>query len=377
MTAFTQGPGGNGFDNALIPVEVRNKYFEEVLLLSPLSVFMGDSPESIIQVLYKKDGTGPTSTFSFSRELDYKNIIFGYDQISGKGQNLAFYEDTISVNQGAIVDVIKGIQLTQLVTPIDIYNAMKPKLQTAHKRNIVYSILQSATTAYCPNNAGIIGTTGPVASRAIYGVPGHTAYNANPQTAIAAMDGHTPTTAGLSVAGIRALRDLAITGGQGVGSFETEKRISPFMLKSRDGFPSPFYAYFMDTASYASLQADSAWAGFYNRGVIEMPNQPSSLMGSFFKGQIDNVMIYEVPELGNFQQTFTNTVSWNLFCGAQAFGMMWHKEPWFTQEFTNHNTVVEMAMIEHRGQKAIMFPSFANTANNIENGLIHHFVQIS
>ena len=376
MSVFTPGPGGNGYDAALIPVEVRNAYFEEILLLSPLSIFMGNSPEAVIQVLYKKDGTGPTSTFAFSRELDYKNIVYGYDQISGKGQNLAFYEDTITVNQGALVDVIKGIQLTQLTTPIDIYNAMKPKLQTAHKRNIVYSLLQSATAPYTVGG-GALGTTGPVTARVIYGVPGVTAYNANPQTAIAAMSGHTPATAGLSVAGIRALRDQAIYGGVGVGGFEAEKRISPFMLKNRDGFPSPFYAYFMDTPSYNSLQADNAWAGFYNRGVIEMPNQPSSLVGSFFKGQIDNVMIYEVPELGNFQQTFTVTASWNMFCGAQAFGLMWHKEPWFTQEYTNHDTVVEMAMIEHRGQKAIMFPSFANTAVNIENGIIHHFVQIS
>lgn len=376
MSAYTPGPGGNGYDNALIPIEVRNKYFEEVLLLSPLSAFMGDSPESVIQVLYKKDGTGPTSTFAFSREIDYKNTVMGYDQISGKGQNLAFYEDTITVNQQALVDVIKGIQLTQLTTPIDIYNAMKPKLQNAHKRNIVYSLLKAATSDYC-NAAGQIGTSGPVSSRAIYGVPGVTNYDANPHVAIAAMTGSTFDTAGLSVAGIRALRDLAITGGQGAGSFEAEKRISPYMLKTRDGFPSPFYVYFMDTASYASLQKDDAWKSFYNRGVIEMPNQPSSLVGSFFKGQIDNVLIYEVPELGNFQQTATNTVSWNLFCGAQAFGLMWHKQPWFTQEFTNHDTVVEMAMIEHRGQKAIKFPSFANTAVNIENGIIHHFVQIA
>jgi hypothetical protein len=190
--------------------------------------------------------------------------------------------------------------------------------------------------------------------------------------------GATYSTGGLSVQGIKNLRDMAINGGQ---SFEIDKRISPYMLKTREGFPSPFYVYFMSTASYRSLEADPDWKGFYNRGIIETPNQPSSLSGSFFKGQIDNVLIYEVPELGNFKlgtaQGFARDNAWNLFCGAQAFGMIWHKAPWFVQELTNMETVIEMAMLEFRGEKAIKFPSFQNEAVPIENGIIHHIVRLT
>lgn len=358
----------NAYDTGLIPLEVRAKYFEEILLLSPLSMFMGDSPESVIQVLYKKDGTGPTSTFSFSREIDYKNPIYGYDQISGKGQNLKFYDDTITVTKQAIPDVLKGIQITQLNTPIDVYNAMKPRLQTAHKRNLVYSMLKSATFDAYPN----LGV-GPLTQRVLYG--NTDVYNASINGAVAAMSGATYNASGLSVKGIRKLRDMAILGGN---TFEYDKRISPYMLKSREGFASPFYVYFMDTPSYVSLTNDPDFKGFFSRGTIEMPNQPSSLMGSFFKGQIDNVLLYEVPELGNFQVTSSSkTASWNLFCGAQAFGLVWHKEPWFTQEFSNHNTIVEMAIHEMRGQKSIMFPSFQDETKLVENGIIHNLVQIA
>ena len=361
----------NAYDTSLIPVEVRAQYFEEVLLQSPLSMFMGDSPESVIQVIYKKDGTGPTSTFSFSRELDYKNVIYDYDQITGKGQNLKFYEDTITVRQQAIADVIKGIQLVQLNTPIDVYNAMKPKLQTAHKRNITYSLLKSATF----DSYGPAYTAGPITDRVQYGTGG--AYDASMITAADNLGGNTYANGGLSVQGIKNLRDMAINGGN---SFEIDKRISPYMLKSREGFPSPFYVYFMSTDSYRSLEGDPDWKGFYNRGTIESPNQPSGLMGSFYKGQIGNILVYEVPELGNFKlgtaQGFARDNAWNLFCGAQAFGMIWHKEPWFAQEYSNMNTIVEMAMIEHRGQKAIKFPSFQNEATPIENGIIHHIVRL-
>jgi hypothetical protein len=364
----------NAYDTSLIPTEVRAQYFEEVLLQSPLSGFMGDSPEDVIQVINKNDGTGLTSTFSFSREIDYKSPIYDYDQISGKGQALKFYEDTITVRQQALADLLKGIQLTKLTTPIDIYNALKPKLMTAHKRNITYSLLKSATF----DSYGAAFTAGPVTNRVQYGTDGTGAsYNANMITASDALVGNAYNNGGLSVQGIKNLRDMAINGGL---SFEVDKRISPYMLKTREGFPSPFYVYFMSTASYRSLEGDPDWKGFYNRGIIEMPNQPSSLSGSFFKGQIDNVLIYEVPELGNFKvgtaQGFARDNAWNLFCGAQAFGLVWHKTPWFAQELTNMNTVVEMAMIEMRGQKAIKFPSFADETVSIENGIIHHITRL-
>lgn len=374
MAAFNPATP-NAYDTTLIPREVRAQYFEEVLLQSPLSMFMGDSPESVIQVLYKKNGTGNTTTFSFSRELDYKSEITGYGQISGTGQDLKFYEDEITVYQRARSDKLQGIQLTQLNTPIDIFNALKPKLLTAHKRNITYSLLKSATFDSYGSNYG----AGPVIDRVQYGTDATLGANwdASMITAADALLGNDHTNGGVSVQSIKNMRDMAVLGGV---TFEKEKRISPYMMKTREGFPYPMFVYFMSTASYKSLEADPDWKQFYNRGLIEMPNQPSGLVGSFFRGQIDGVLIYEVPELGNFKvgtaQGFARDNAWNLFCGAQAFGLVWHKEPWFVQEFTNMETVVQMAMLEFRGEKSIKFPSFTNEAVPIENGIIHHIVRL-
>ena len=365
----------NAYDTSLIPVEVRAQYFKEVLLESPLSMFMGSTPESVIQVVRKPNGTGTTTTFSFSREIDYKNEIFDYDQISGKGQDLKFYEDTITVRQRSRSDKLQGIQLTQLTTPIDIYNELRPKLLTAHKRNITFTLLKSATF----DSYGPLFTAGPVTDRVQYGTdatPGAN-FDANMVTAANALAGNAYNNGGVSVQGIKNLRDKAIQGGN---SFEIDKRISPYMMKTREGFPYPMYVYFLSTESYKSLEGDPQWSNFYNRGIIEMPNQPSNLVGSFFRGQIDGVLIYEVPELGNFNlglaQGFARANAWNMFCGAQAFGLVWHKEPWFEQEFTNMKTVVQMAMLEFRGQKAIKFPSFQNEAVSIENGIIHHITRL-
>jgi hypothetical protein len=362
----------NAYDTNLIPVEVRAQYFTETLLQSPLTMFMGDSPESVIQVLNIENGSGTGTDFAFSRNIDYKNPVLGYGQITGSGQTMQFYTDRITVQQQSIADRLYGVELTKLTTPIDVYNRMKPLLQTAHNQNITYSLFKSATIdMYNTANGG----NGPVQNRALYGGL-EASYNASINAGVAALPAaDAANKGGITVAGIRLMRDKAIYGGT---TFESEKRITPYMLRSENGFPSPYYVYFIDTPSYTSLQLDPDWALYSSRGFKEMANQPTALSGSFFKGQIDNVLVYEVPELGNFQVAAGGKIaSWNLFCGAQAFGLVWHKEPWFTQEWSNHNTVVEQALIEIRGQKSIMFPSFSNTANLVENGIIHNFVRIA
>lgn len=359
----------NAYVDSQIPYHVRKKFLKEVLLGTNLSPFMGSDDEAIIQIDRKPNGTGPTETFNLSREIDYKNPIKGYDQISGKGQQLKFYSDTISVEFQAQPVALKGVQIVNMNTPLPVFEQMRPKLLTASKREFVYSILKAATFLNYPDL-----TAGPVAERVLYG-SGNT-YNASINAAVDAMNGVGPTQSGASVAGIKKMRNIAVTGGL---TYEAEKRISPYMLKTKQNTPSPFYVYFMDTESFASLEADPQWNAQYQRGVIEMANQPSLFNGAYFKGQVGNIMVYEMPELGDFRVTYNGkTAAWNLFCGAQALGVVWHKDPWFGEEWSNMKTVVEMAIMEMRGQKALKFPSYKanNEATLIENGIIHNFVQI-
>jgi len=78
-------------------------------------------------------------------------------------------------------------------------------------------------------------------------------------------------------------------------------------------------------------------------------------------------------------QGFARDNAWNLFCGAQAFGVMWHGSPWFAQEVTNMGTCIEMARLEFRGQKSIKFPSYrtSDAGVSIENGIIHHITRLT
>lgn len=362
-----------GVDKLLIPKEVRGPYFEEVLTTTNLSQWMGKNPTSIIQIDKKEMGTGSTLSVPFSSEIDYENPIMGdFAQLSGKGETLKFYSDTVTVQSQALVDKMVGVRFMQLDTPIKAFEALRPRLLIAHRRNIVSSLLKSATTGAYPNFAA----SGPTVNRVIYGSKAYPG-NGFIQTGIDSMvSGGAYNQDGLSVDGIRKLRDYAIQGG---ATFEADKRIAPTDLQTHEGGWVATYLYFMDTTSYRALNADPKWAQFYYRGVVENPYQPSGISGAFFKGMIDNVMIYEVPELGKLQQKSTDlaiTVSWNMLVGAQAWFLLWGKPPEFEVEWSNMKNNIEMALMEIRGQKSLMLPSKSNPAVLVENGIIHHFVSV-
>lgn len=359
----------HGISTGLIPHDVESEFFTEAILSSPLRPFMGTSDLSVIKTMQKEVGHGLTETYSFSRSLDYKNVIYDYDQISGRGQQAKFYEDTITARQQSIPNVLPGLHLLRYKTPIKVFERQRPLLMDAQQRNLTWSILKAATTDSYPSYTA----NGPVTDRVVFQ---GAAYNAAINTAVAAMGNATYDASGLSVDSIFKLRDLAIYGGT---TFEKEKRINPFKIEKNMNFPSPYYVYFLDTPSFNSLRKDPQWDAQVTRGVIESSQyQPSALSGSFFKGMLNNVMIYELPELGNFQVTSGGkTASWNLFCGAGAFSVLWCKPPWFPVEYTNMQTIMEMAIMEIRGQKSIKFASFQDESKDIENGIIHHFVRIA
>lgn len=367
----------NYYDKSLVPAAVRKNYLTENLLSFNLAPFMGASPTDMIQVVYNQDGHGPSTNFTLLRELDYKVELTGYDQFSGKGAPIKLYTDKIDIDLKVGLVGLQGLQITKMMTPLGIYELAKPLLQRSHKRRILFQLLKAATTDIYPNTAAQTPTINRIAVAGRNGTI--MAAQANINAYVAAQNtGAAYNQNGLSVAYIRQLRDMAVNGGR---SFEQEKRISPIDIATHNNQVVPTYVYFMSTASYQALQQDPLWNQYYFRGTVESQYQPSGLVGGFAKGKIDDVLIYEVPELGNFQVTSDGVTSaWNLFCGAQAFGLVFNGMPWFDEERSNHGTNAEWAILELRGQKALMFPSYEDDSAAgplVENGIIHSFVRVA
>lgn len=363
----------NAYDLGQVPYSVSKKYFEEVLLNSPLNVFMGMGPDSLINVQHVNRGEGETVVYSFGREIDYKNPIYDYDQIEGSAQKLKFYKDVVQIRKQAFNVGLQGIQFTELRTPIPVYEALKPRLMTAHNKNLNYDVVRAFTSNLYPDRAA----TRPDPYRGHFA--GVAVYPGNINDGVAAMNtGTAYDQNGISVEKIMAMRDMAVTGSDGIATYETEKKINPYNLMKRNGWPEPVYVYLMDTKTYRSLYRDPDWNAYLARGMIESSDQPTGLKNAFYKGRIGDVLIYEVPELAEHRITSGGfTASWNLFCGANALGLVWGREPWLYQKEMNMGTEIEMALHEIRGQKALVYPSFRNEGTSIENGFIHSFVRIA
>ena len=358
----------NAFDQALIPFEVRERYFAEYLGLSPLTIFMGTSPSDAIQTFEMKSGQGMSYRVAFRRDLNYENPVIGFDQAAGSEQLVTLYEDEVSLKLQRFVDMVMGVALVKQMTPLQVFEMLRPLLLNAQKRNMIKSLLDAATVLLY-NKAD--GGNGPSQNRGVYaGVD----YNASIFAGVGTMTGATYDQSGLSVAHLRKLKSMAITGGI---SFEVESRIRPIELKTRRGFPEEMYIYLMDTDSYISLAKDPAWKDFMYRGVIQNNDQPEGLSGSRYRGMVEGVMVYECPELSRYRITNDAKVaSWNLFLGAQALAICWGKRPWFEMENRDFNLNKAMAVCEIRGQKALQFPSFQDPTKLVEKGIIHSFTQI-
>ena len=358
----------NAFDQALIPFEVRERYFAEYLGLSPLTLFMGTAPSDAIQTFEMKSGQGMSYRVAFRRDLNYENPVIGFDQAAGSEQLVTLYEDEISLKLQRFVDMVMGVALVNQMTPLQVFEMLRPLLLNAQRRNMVKSILDAGTVLLY-NKAD--GGNGPSQDRGVYaGVD----YNASIFAGVGTMTGASYDQSGLSVAHLRKLKSMAITGGT---SFEKESRIRPVELKTKKGFPEELYIYLMDTDSYVSLAKDPAWKEFVYRGVIQNSDQPEGLSGARYRGMVEGIMVYECPELSRYRITNdAKMASWNLLLGAQAFGICWGKRPWFEMENRDFNLNKAMAVCEIRGQKALQFPSFQDPTKLVEKGIIHSFTQV-
>lgn len=363
----------NKYDEHLIPVKIRDQYFEEYLGLSPLTSFMGTSPYSAIQVFEMKAGEGMSYRVPARKELDYENPVIGFNQAAGSEQQPKFYHDEIKLDLRRFVDQLSGVHLVKQMTPVAVYNSLQPLLLNVQRRNLVKTILDAGTIELYTPLAKNQGGTGPSEHRGLYAGIGE--HKDTVFEGVGKMAGNTYDKNGLSVAHIRTLKSMAVTGGT---SFEAESKIRPVELKTRKGFPEELYVYLMDTESYKSLVEDPAWKQFVYRGVLQGNDQPEGISGARYRGMVEGVMIYECPELARYRvKSGAKIAAWNLFLGAQAFGLVWAKRPWFELESRDFNLNKAMAVCEIRGQKALQFPSLKDPNKHVEQGIIHSFVQIA
>jgi len=396
-------PGYNGINQNLFPFDVSRPVFKEWVQITPLFQLMGEEPSR--PIVRKKLGRGEGLQYRMGKlqALDYKNPIVNFDQRRGNAQQQSIDYDAVTVDFKSFLVQIKGYDILDYGTPIDLPPYARQQLVEAFSRCLNYDLFNAMTSSTYPALMTGSALTGNVAGhfpsydRVVLPVAAGTllaraAYQANGTfpTLVNGMQtaaNTTPAGSGLSAKHLETLKQYAERGNAADIPVNSEYAIRPAYIKSKAGWPMNKYIYLAHPQTLASLFADPLFANStFNRGVvIDQENTPQTLNGADYIGEYRGIAIYSCRDLYQYAITSadgTKQAAWNIFIGAGALSIGWAEEPQIGME----NDLVERIQLyfghEFRGQKMLQFKSlYASQAGAVvgsntvvEQGIIHSFV---
>ena len=395
--------GYNGINQNLFPFDVVTKVFKSWVQITPLYNLMGEEPTRPIVRKKLNRGEGLQYRMGKLQALDYKNPIINLDQRRGNAQQQKVDYDAVDVAFKSFLVQIKGYDILNYGTPIDLPPYARQQLVEAFSRCLNYDLFNAMTSSAYPALTTGSALTGNVAGnypsydRVVLPVAAGTlvtraAYQANGTfpTLVNGMQDPADTTyegSGLSARHLEALKQYAERGNAADIGVNTENALRPAYIKSKAGWPMNKYIYLAHPQTLTSLFADPLFANStFNRGtVIDQENTPQTLNGADYVGEYRGISIYSCRDLYQYAITSadgTKQAAWNIFMGAGALSIGWAEEPTIGME----NDLVERIQLyfghEFRGQKMLKFAStYAQTRGatvgsnpSVEQGIIHSFV---
>jgi len=386
-------PGYNGINQNLFPFKVASDVFKEWVQITPLFNLMGNEPTR--PIVRKKLGQREGLQYRMGKlqALDYKNPVVNFDQRRGNAQQQKVDYDSVNVDFKSFLVQIKGYDILNYGTPVDLPPYARTQLVEAFSRALNRDLFLAATTGAYPRMTNALANCNvadvlPSYDRAVLSglAPTAAEYYANatfPAKFNAANPAHTHN--GLSAT---HLKNLKLTAERGGTAINREDAIQPAYVRSKAGWPMNKYIYLAHPESLTSLFADPLFSqSTFNRGtVIDAENTPQTLNGADYVGEFFGISIYSCKDLYEFEFTSAannHRMAWNLFIGAGAWSLGWAEEPMLGME----NDLVERIQLyfghEFRGQKMLKFASQQNAADaarnlatSVEQGILHSFVAL-
>lgn len=359
------------FSSDLATKNVLPDFYSEYVNGNDLSPWMGgaDYPIHVKDVEY---GTGELVYFAMLDAADPDLAAIDMQQAKGTGQRQVIHADEVRIHQIRQVLGLDGPRILKLRTPIDLFNALKPQLLTAVQQRYRNDLLDAAR--YAPSTAD---GSSPSIHRSLFGNVTNAKKDGNWNTKMNTALGACGDVDGITVDHIIQLRERAMNGGAFTQA-STEKKIRPSKILMKNAMKEERFVLLLTTRAFGTLTKDAKWQQYGPmRGVIESDMQPSIISGSRFRGMIDGVLIYEMPELE--RNTYKGRgaggrdILHSIFMGAQAWGVCHAGISDFASEYDDFGNTFELCHILQRGLKMLKFESVNNAGTFIENGMIHSF----
>lgn len=349
------------FNGDLAMKSVQSDFFMEYVDGLEISPFMGDRYQPVFVEDSLGKGHGDNHYFSFMDALNPEVYQTGMEVAIGNSESQTARSDQTTLQQVRKSAKLEGTSIMAQRTPMDFFNALRPQLLDCIQQITRNNVIDTAAYA--------VGGSSPVQSRTIVGAA-ESNYNATLATALANIDasGDKMTTSIIRRAKLKA--QLAYTGAAAYNS----RKIRPVKIEMNNGMKSEFYIMWLDPRAANDLRLDTTWSALATQGKFEA-NAPSYVLSGNFMGMFENVLVYEMPSLTRIGYATagdgSSAVAHNLFLGAQAFGMVYGLQSFFSDEYSDFKNVYELCHTEIRGQTMLKFTD--NNGASVENGLVHVF----
>ena len=137
----------NGINQGLFPFHVNRDFFKEWVQITPLWNLMGNEMTRPIVRHSMRSGEGWQYRVGKLNSLDYTKPVIDFNQVSGQGQTQQVDEDEVNCQGISFPVIIKGRQLLDLGTPIDLPSVVRPQLIEASQRYLNKNLFDAAMTS--------------------------------------------------------------------------------------------------------------------------------------------------------------------------------------------------------------------------------------